>query len=124
MPVLWKAKQPYNVNVAANAAAIASLEDIIYLQKTVSMLVNEREKFQKSLKGIPFLLPFPSSSNFILCRVIGRDAGKLKTALSEKYGIFVRYFNKPGLMDCIRISMGKTDQMNALVTALLDSQHL
>ena len=32
MPLLWKAKQPYNVNVAASPAAIASLADPEYLQ--------------------------------------------------------------------------------------------
>ena len=32
LPQLWKIKQPYNVNVAATLAAIASLEDIATLQ--------------------------------------------------------------------------------------------
>ncbi len=27
----WKIKQPYNINVAAQAAALASLEDLEYL---------------------------------------------------------------------------------------------
>ena len=31
MPTLWKAKQPYNVNVAASEAAIASIEDAAYI---------------------------------------------------------------------------------------------
>ena len=33
LPQLWKIKQPYNVNVAATLAAIASLEDIATLQE-------------------------------------------------------------------------------------------
>ncbi len=118
MPTLWKAKQPYNVNVAGSVAAIASLEDQAFLTQTVSSLVAERERLMNRLQQIHFLKPYPSHSNFILCQVIGRDAAQLKTELANQYGIFIRYFNKPGLMDCIRISIGKPEQMDALINAI------
>ena len=118
MPTLWKAKQPYNVNVAGTIAAIASLEDHAYLTETVSTLVAERKRLMLNLEKIPYLRPYPSNSNFILCQVIGRDAAQLKVSLAEQYGIFIRYFNKPGLKDCIRISVGKPEQMDALLFAL------
>jgi histidinol-phosphate aminotransferase len=47
-------------------------------------------------------------------------AAQLKNKLAEKYGILVRYFNKPGLQDCIRISVGKPEHTDALLTALAD----
>jgi histidinol-phosphate aminotransferase len=118
MPILWKAKQPYNVNVAGSVAAIAALEDLPYLTETVSNLVAGRERLMAGLQQVPYLRPYPSHSNFILCRVLGRDAAQLKTDLAEKFGIFIRYFNKPGLMDCIRISVGKPEQIDALLQAL------
>ncbi|MEI7845121.1 MAG: histidinol-phosphate transaminase [Chloroflexota bacterium] len=118
MPTLWKAKQPYNVNVAGSIAAIASLADSAYLTETVSTLVAERERLMQGLQSIAYLRPYPSSSNFILCQVIGRDAAQLKASLAEQHGIFIRYFNKPGLKDCIRISIGKPEQMDALLAAL------
>jgi histidinol-phosphate aminotransferase len=118
MPTLWKAKQPYNVNVAASAAAIASLEAPEYLDWTVKTLVSERERLLDSLSRIPWLSPYPSSANFILCRVNGIDAAQLKADLANKHGIFIRYFNKPGLEDCIRISVGKPEQTDALLRAL------
>ncbi len=92
MPTLWKAKQPYNVNIAASEAAIASLNDLVYLTGVVASLRSERERLMSLLKDIPYLQPFPSSANFILCRVIDRPAEQLKTGLAEKYGILVRYF--------------------------------
>jgi histidinol-phosphate aminotransferase len=117
MPHLWKIKQPYNVNVAATAAAIASLEDAEYMARVVRLLVAERDRLYQLLMTIPFLHPYPSRANFILCRVVGRDAKELQQAL-ECEGILVRYFNKPGLADCIRISAGKPEHTDALVEAL------
>lgn len=119
MPTLWKAKQPYNVNVAASAAAIASLDDPQYLDWTVKTLVAERNRLFDGLSRLPWLSPYPSSANFLLCRVAPEvDAAQLKADLAQKHGIFIRYFNKPGLTDCIRISVGKPEQTDALLRAI------
>jgi len=118
MPTLWKAKQPYNVNVAASEAAIAALDDPEYLSWTVKTLVAERNRLAASLSNFHFLTVYPSAANFVLCRVKGIDAAQLKADLAQKHGIFIRYFNKPGLTDCIRISVGKPEQTDALISAL------
>jgi histidinol-phosphate aminotransferase len=117
MPHLWKIKQPYNVSVAASAAAIASLEDSGYMADVVRKLVSERDRMAEALSEFPFLQVYPSYSNFILCRIKGRDAKSLKLGLEDE-GILVRYFNKPGLTDCIRISAGKPEHTDAVVDAL------
>jgi histidinol-phosphate aminotransferase len=117
MPHLWKVKQPYNVSAAASAAAIAALADPAYMADMVTRLTTERDRMAGLLAGISYLRPYPSRANFILCRVAGRDARLLKTSLEES-GILVRYFDKPGLRDCIRISTGKPEHTDALITAL------
>jgi len=117
LPQLWKIKQPYNVNVAATLAAITSLEDIATLQDNLGKLIAERDRLSEALSELNFLRPYPSHSNFILCRVIDRDARQLKLAL-EQQGILVRYFDKPGLRDCIRISVGKPKHTDVLIEAL------
>jgi histidinol-phosphate aminotransferase len=117
LPQLWKIKQPYNVNVAATLAAIASLEDITTLQSNLGKLIAERDRLSEALRGLDFLRPYPSRSNFVLSRVLDRDARQLKLAL-EQQGILVRYFDKPGLRDCIRISVGKLEHTDALLEAL------
>jgi histidinol-phosphate aminotransferase len=114
---LWKIKQPYNVSVAASTAAIAALENRIWLDRHVGLIVEERKRMLRLLDGIPFLCPYPSRSNFVLCRVVGRDARQLKLAL-ERTGILIRYFDKPGLDDHVRISVGRPDQTEALIAAL------
>jgi histidinol-phosphate aminotransferase len=118
MPALWKAKQPYNVNVAANAAAQVSLEHVDELSEVVERLKAERRRLFSGLQEIPYLKPYPTQSNFILCQVTGRDASALKARLAETYGIFIRYFNKPGLRDHIRITVGRPQDTDALLEAL------
>lgn len=117
LPHMWKIKQPYNVNVAASNAALAALADIDWLREKVDLIVQEREQLAAALAKIPYLQPYPSQSNFILCRVNGRDAKALKLAL-EQAGILVRYFNKPGLDNCIRISIGRPEDTERLLKEL------
>jgi histidinol-phosphate aminotransferase len=117
MPHLWKIKQPYNISVAAAAAAVAALRDRAWLERKVGLIVRERERLAQLLGDIPYLRPYPSQSNFVLCQVAGRDAGQLKLAL-EQEGILVRYFNKPRLRDHIRISAGKPEHTDALIAVL------
>jgi len=81
-------------------------------------LKTERERMYEELHDIPYLKPYPTCSNFILCRVIGRDALQLKKDLAEKHGIFIRYFNKSGLRDNIRISVGRSQDTDVLINAL------
>lgn len=118
MPTLWKSKQPYNVNVAASVAAQVSLEHTNELVEVVERLKAERSRLFAALQGIPYLKPYPTQSNFILCQVTGRDAAELKARLAQEYGVFIRYFNKPGLRDAIRISVGRAQDTDVLIEAL------
>jgi histidinol-phosphate aminotransferase len=118
MPVLWKAKQPYNVNLAASTAAIASLADLDWLAGNVARLRSERTRLFSLLKQIPYLEPQPSQANFILCRVKGRSAVELKQSLLAQ-GILVRYYNTPPVEDCLRISVGKPRDSQRICRVLL-----
>lgn len=117
MPHLWKIKQPYNVSVAASTAAIVSLQHAAELGAIGERILAERERLFTGLQAVPYLRPYPTQANFILCRVEGRDAAHLKQQLASE-GILVRYFNKPGLQNCIRISVGKPEHTQALLQTL------
>ncbi len=117
LPHLWKIKQPYNTSVAASAAAVAALDDLAWLREKTLLIVAERERLGNLLAEVDWLRPYPSQANFILCRVDGRDAAQLKHDLEQR-GILVRYFNKPGLDNCIRISVGRPSDTDTLLKAL------
>ncbi|EPS73147.1 hypothetical protein M569_01606, partial [Genlisea aurea] len=115
---LWRAKQPYNVSVAAEIAACAALQNPEYLEKVKVALVQERERLLKLLKQIPFLNPFPSHSNFILCEVnSGVDAKKLKEDLAGK-GVMIRHYSNKELAGYVRVSVGKPEHTDALMDCL------
>jgi histidinol-phosphate aminotransferase len=121
MPHLWKIKQPYNITVATEAAAVVSVENAATLKTIGKKIIAERQRLFAALDEISWLDPYPSQSNFILCRVLptGRCANaiELKEQLARA-GILIRYFKKPGLKDHIRISVGKPEQTDALLKRL------
>jgi histidinol-phosphate aminotransferase len=115
--LMRKVKMPYNMNVAAQVAVLASLADAETLRERVEAIVRERERLARELAALPFLRPFPSRANFILCRCQGIDAAEVSRRLRQQ-GIFVRYFDTPGVKDCIRITVGKPEHSERLLAAL------
>jgi histidinol-phosphate aminotransferase len=115
---LWKVKQPYTPNVAGTVAALAALADRQWLAEAVRRLVAERGRRSAALRDFDWLTPLPSQTNFVLCRVSGGRAAKAVKEGLERQGVLVRYFDKDGLRDCIRISVGRPEQTDALVRAL------
>ena len=118
MDELWKFKQPYNVNAAASVAGIASLRNVDQIEAVVEKLKVERSRLYALLEALPGIEAIPGSqANFILCKVLGRNARDLKLAL-ESGGILVRHYDKRGLRGCIRISVGRPEHTDALIGAL------
>lgn len=117
LPALWKAKQPYNVNVAASSAAIASLQDLNYLSANVARIRQERERLSNLLAGISYLRPYPTDANFILCQVLDRPAQALKDSLAKE-GVLVRYYNNTLMQNYVRTSVGRPQDSDALIAAL------
>jgi len=140
---LMKIKQPYNVNATAQAGALASLTDIKYLRANIARIIRERERLFGKLQEIGWLKPYPSQANFILCSLqslnlpaplAGECLGEGKQLRGEshakdiwqqlrKKGIFVRYFDTPGLKDCLRISVGRPEDTDTLVKALKEVKY-
>ena len=110
-------KPPYNVNLAAEVALIASLEDIPALLERVQSIIAERERMAGLLAAIPGVHPYPSQANFILARLPDGSGQRIFDALCRR-GIFLRHWNNPRLADCLRISVGLPDETDAVVAAL------
>lgn len=110
-------KPPYNINVAAEAALLASLEDVPFLLRNVQLIVKERQRLFSILKDIGSVVPWPSAGNFLLCQFPQGNARSVNEGLARR-GIFVRNFSDPRLKDFLRITAGKPEQTDALVRAL------
>ena len=115
--VLMTIKQPYNLNVAAGVAMLASLEDKALLDERACKIAGTRERLASMLTQIDWITPYPSEANFILCRLDGVDAVEVQARLATR-GIFVRYFDTPMLRNHLRISVGLEEHNEPVVRAL------
>ncbi len=110
-------KQPYNINAAAEAAAIAALDNRDEVLERADTLVEQRKRLEKTLNDLDGVDYFPSEGNFLLCRFNGRTARDVYEGLAQR-GIFVRLFEKARLEDSLRISAGTPEQTDRLITAI------
>ena len=110
-------KSPYNVNVAAEAALLASLEDAPALLNNVNLIMEESKRMFSLLEAIPGVTPWPTYGNFILCQFAPGRADEIYEGLASR-GIFVRNFGSERLQDCFRIGVGTPDQTDALIEAM------
>lgn len=111
---LEKIRQPFNVNALAQAAALASLNDLAHAEKSRLHNRQEREKFQEFCQAqqLPYI---PSFANFILLHV--GDGQKTYQSLLKK-GVIVRPMNAYGLPEWLRISIGASAENQKCMKAL------
>jgi histidinol-phosphate aminotransferase len=66
------------------------------MQDVKNALVKERERLFGLLQGVPFLKPYPSAANFILCDVKeSHDAKAIKVRVAQE-----RWRNVCGVCSC------------------------
>jgi len=111
-------RQPFNVNSLAQAAAIAALNDKVFLQKGFE---NNRAGYRQLTAAFEELgLEYvPSHGNFVLLKV-GEDDGagaRVNIALL-KQGVIVRPVGAYGLPQWLRISIGLPEENARFVEAL------
>jgi len=116
-PAMFKLKSPYNVNGPAQAAALATLEDVDVALERVQAIVRDRDALYESLARIPGVRAYSSQANYILCQL---ERGTLEAlrAHMEARGILLRYYGRDGLERCVRISVGTPEQNESIATAL------
>ena len=115
--VMLAIKPPYNVNLAAEIALLASLDDLEGLTERVNNMVVERKRMFSLLEGLDGVRPWPSQANFILCQLPQETGRQTYEALTHK-GIFLRHFSSSRLEDFVRASVGLPHETDALISAL------
>ena len=108
-----------NVSVASTVAVKAALEDLPTLQANTERIKADRDALADNLRELPGVEPLPSETNFVLVRVPVEDGGTIVRELARR-GIMIRSFPNPQLRNYIRISIGTTEQHEALLKELAD----
>ena len=111
--VLNRIRQPFNVNLLAQAAAIAALGDEEFLARSYALnrdgLIQLCGAFDAL--GLPYVKPF---GNFVLVKV--GDAARINLALLKR-GIIVRPVANYDLPEWLRISVGLPEENAAFIAA-------
>ena len=116
---LEKIRQPFNINLLAQTAALAALDDVEHVRKTRQNNFAGLKLFERAFRDLK--LEFvPSHANFILVRV---GPGQRVFEAMQKQGVIVRPMGGYQLPEWIRISIGTPQEnercFNALKTALV-----
>jgi len=106
----------YTLDRLALVGAKAAFEDKDYFLETVNKIIATREKLKVQLQQLDFKV-LPSQANFVFITHKNVPAEFLYNEL-KKEGILVRYFNKPGIDNHLRITVGTEQQMEQLVEHL------
>lgn len=112
--LLNKARSPFNVNLMAQVAACAALDDTEHIARSVQMVQRGREQYYAALSawGIPYI---PAHGNFILVQV--GDGKAVYDAMLAR-GVILRPMAGYGLPEYVRITVG-TEAENARCLAAL-----
>lgn len=113
--MLMAAKTPFNVNSAAQIAAVAALQDEAWMRESVRKIVVERERVLLELKArqIPVA---PSLANFVFF-----DSGRASTDVAKalvRDGIIVKPWLESGYERFLRASIGLPDENDRLIASL------
>lgn len=109
---LERARHPFNVNLLAEAAAVAALDDHEHRERTVRANAEGVASLRREL-GALGIETWPSEANFVLARP---GDGVYDFLLRE--GVIVRPLGGFGLPDHVRITVGLPKENERLVEAL------
>jgi len=109
---LERARHPFNVNLLAEAAAVAAIDDHEHLDRTVRQNTEGLGYLRREL-GALGIETWPSEANFVLAKP---GPGTYERLLRE--GVIVRPLVGFGMPDHVRISVGRPEENERLVKAL------
>jgi len=110
-------RAPFNVNLPAQAAAVAALADEDFQEESRRLILKWRPWLAQQLGGLGLEVT-PSQGNFVLVAFpAGRSAEAAEQYLAER-GVLVRGLKNYGLGNHLRITVGLEPHNRAVVDAL------
>lgn len=115
---LNKVRLPYNINSLSQLSTEFMLDHVSILYGQVEQILQERGKLFQYLRALEGVQVWPSQTNFLLLRVQGRAEAIYKELKSHSILIKKLHGSHPLLEDCLRITVGTSDENAALMATL------
>ena len=110
-----KVKPPYNVSALNQNSALLALNNSTEYRNNLNRIIAERLKLKTTLNEIGLVKKiYPSDANFLLIEV--ENATEVYSYLISKK--IITRNRSSYVRNCIRISVGKTEENNKLIKAL------
>ncbi|HEY4175096.1 MAG TPA: histidinol-phosphate transaminase [Rhodopila sp.] len=117
--VLNRVRGPFNVSVAAQAAAIAALAEPGWVEKGKAHNAEYRPKLAAGIEAAG-LKVWPSEGNFVLVDLETTEAANAADAFLRTSGIIVRKVGGYGLPHCLRVTVGTAEEIGLVVNAFTE----
>jgi histidinol-phosphate aminotransferase len=124
-PAQWlrqidKTRLPYNINVLTQASAAFAMRHKGVLDAQTDRIRGERNRMFDALSRLGDVRPYPSEANFILLRTPEGSAGDVFSSLKAD-GVLIKNLDgtHPLLADCLRVTVGRREENDAFLTALV-----
>lgn len=114
---LNRVRGPFNVNAAAQEAAVAAVEDQNHVLASRRDNARNRSDLTMGLAALGVEVT-PSAGNFVLLRMESTEAARAAVAALRRQKIFVRAMDGYGLPDCLRAGVGDVRDVERLLEAL------
>ncbi|MGZ8498530.1 MAG: histidinol-phosphate transaminase [Candidatus Binatia bacterium] len=111
-----KVRDSYNLDRLSIVAGTAALADLAWMKRNAARIQRSRQRLAGGLKRLGYQV-YPSHANFILARQHGKNLQPVYEELKRRK-ILLRYFDVPGLRDCLRITVGTPKEVRALLNEL------
>ena len=115
--MLNRIRPPFNINIPAQAAALAALSDSEFVEKTLETVHNGLDYLFDALKDLDVVC-YPTQTNFFMID-LKRDAKAVYEALLYK-GVIIRPLGSYGFDNHIRVTVGRPQENERFVKALKD----
>ena len=113
----WRSRLPFSINVLAEEAALAALEDQAFRAATLETVRTGRRVLAEGLRRLGCEV-WPSEANFLMFRLPeGQDAKACFEGLLRR-GIIIRPLRSYGLPEHMRVSVGTPEENAAFLRAL------
>lgn len=116
---LNRIRLPFNTSSGGQAAAVAALEDEVFVERSLALVREGRGRLERALRGAG-LMTLPSATNFVTALAPDAESAQRFERELAARGILIRGLANYAMPEAVRVTIGYDRQMTALEHALAE----